>query len=135
MSIIHVNQIKTHVKRIFDGHIDLQDVANAAPEMKEDFFYTRALAAYAIHFLSGAQPSVAAKAVTDGGGDNGIDAIYFDESNRRLYLVQSKWIKSGTGEPEVTLRNLLAESMISSTCSSNGSILKFRQCKRLSKVR
>ena len=25
MSIIHVNQIKTHVKRIFDGHIDLQD--------------------------------------------------------------------------------------------------------------
>ena len=100
MSIIHVNQIKTHVKRIFDGHIDLQDVADAPPDMKDDFFYTRALAAYSIHFLSGAQPAIAAKAVTDGGNDNGIDAIHFDESNRRLYLVQSKWIKSGTGEPD-----------------------------------
>ena len=90
MSIIHVNQIKTHVKRIFGSAIDLNDQPKAPPAQLEDFFHTRALAAYAIHFLSGAPPAIAARAVTDGAGDNGIDAIYFDESNRRLYLVQSK---------------------------------------------
>lgn len=100
MSIIHVNQIKTHVKRIFDSAIDLSDQLKAPPAQLENFFHTRALAAYAIHFLSGAPPAIAARAVTDGAGDNGIDAIYFDESNRRLYLVQSKWMKNGVGEPD-----------------------------------
>jgi len=100
MSIIHVNQIKTLVKRIFDSAIDLSDQPKAPLAQLEDFFHTRALAAYAIHFLSGAPPAIAARAVTDGAGDNGIDAIYFDESNRRLYLVQSKWMKNGVGEPD-----------------------------------
>jgi len=54
MSIIHVNQIKTHVKRIFDSAIDLSDQPKAPLAQLEDFFHTRALAAYAIHFLSGA---------------------------------------------------------------------------------
>jgi hypothetical protein len=42
----------------------------------------------------------AAAAVTDGGNDNGLDAIHYDARARRLYLVQSKWIHSGNGEPE-----------------------------------
>ena len=29
--------------------------------------------------------------------DNGIDAIYFDRLNAVLYVVQSKWLKSGHG--------------------------------------
>jgi hypothetical protein len=47
-----------------------------------------------------AHVETAAHAVTDSSNDNGIDAIYFDESNRRLYLVQTKWIKNGSGEPD-----------------------------------
>src|ERR1700722_2270661 len=100
MSIIHVNQIKSHVLKLFGGLIDLSDQANAPASQREDFLLTRSLAAYAIHFLSGVSPNTAALSVTDGGNDNGLDAIYFDEANRRLYLVQSKWIKSGIGEPE-----------------------------------
>ncbi|MDN5941283.1 MAG: AIPR family protein [Nitrospira sp.] len=98
MSIIHVNQIKHHVTRLFNDLIDLIDITN--PSQREDFLLTRGLAAYAVHFLSGVPAATAARAVTDGGGDNGIDAIYFDETNRRLYLVQSKWIKNGSGEPD-----------------------------------
>ena len=60
---------------------------------------TRGLAAYAVHFLSGATPEDSATSVTDGSDDNGIDAIHFDPSAKRLYLVQSKWIKDGNGEP------------------------------------
>lgn len=99
MSIIHVNQIKNQVTKLLTGLIDLRDVANANPEMQENFFLTRGLAAYAIHYLSGATPTDSAKAVTDGGDDNGLDAIHYDEANKRLFLVQSKWIHDGTGEP------------------------------------
>lgn len=97
MSIIHVNQIKSHITRLFHDLIDLDDVKNSS--QRDDFFLSRGLAAYAVLFLSGIPADTAARAVTDGGDDNGIDAIYFDETNRRLYLVQSKWIKSGSGEP------------------------------------
>jgi hypothetical protein len=99
MSIIHVNQIKNHMRRVFDGLIDLSDASNAPIDMQETCFLSRALAAYAVHYLSGVATEIAAAAVTDGGDDNGLDAVYYDESNKRLYLVQSKWIKNGTGEP------------------------------------
>lgn len=99
MSIIHVNQVRNQITKLFTNLIDLRDVSNANPEMQEDFFLTRGLAAYAIQHLSGTSPSEAAAAVTDAGNDNGIDALYFHEQNKRLYFVQSKWIKDGTGEP------------------------------------
>ena len=100
MSVIHVNQIRNQVERFFTGIVDLRDVEKASPEMKEAFFLTRGLAAYAIHYLSGVEPKEAALAVTDAGDDNGLDAILFHEQNKRLYLVQSKWIKNGSGEPD-----------------------------------
>jgi hypothetical protein len=99
MSIIHVNQIKSHVLKIFEPLLDMSDQGSAAAG-REDFVLTRSLAAYAVHFLSGAPADVSAHSVTDGGNDNGLDAIHYDEANRRLYLVQSKWIKNGIGEPE-----------------------------------
>jgi AIPR protein len=67
---------------------------------QENNFLTRALAAYAIHYLAQAEVDAAATAITDGFNDNGIDAIHYDARERRLYIVQSKWIHSGTGEPE-----------------------------------
>jgi len=85
---------------------------------------------------TGAPPASAARAVTDGAGDNGIDAIYFDESNRRLYLVQSKWMKNGVGEPDMARSKTLWEgSMISSICNSSDSMRRCRQWRRSSKAR
>jgi len=98
MSIIHLNQIKTHLYKLFETEIDMSDI-KAGGKNYEDFFLTRALAAYSIHFLSNASPTDSAKAVTDGGNDNGLDAVYYDQNEKRLYIVQSKWIKSGKGEP------------------------------------
>jgi hypothetical protein len=97
MSIIHLNQIKSKITTLFQGKIDLSDVK---PADQENHFLTRALAAYAIHYLAQADADSAAKSITDGFDDNGIDAIYYDVRERRLYLVQSKWLHSGTGEPE-----------------------------------
>ena len=98
MSIIHVNQIKNHVVRLFDGKIDMSDAGRPGADYDNQFL-TRALAAYSIHYLSGAEPTICAQAITDGGDDNGIDAIFYHEQEKRLYIVQSKWIHDGSGEP------------------------------------
>ncbi len=97
MSQIHLNAIRNNIGTLFDGKIDLSDVTEAN---RENSFLSRGLAAYTLHYLGHAETEDAAKAVTDGFRDNGLDAIYYDARERRLYLVQSKWIHSGTGEPE-----------------------------------
>jgi hypothetical protein len=98
MSVLHLNQIKNKLTTAFGGKIDLSDVRN--PSDRDSQFLTRALAAYVLHYRVLADYDIAAKAVTDGYQDNGLDAIYYDGRERRLYLVQSKWMHSGTGEPE-----------------------------------
>lgn len=98
MSVIHLNQIKNKIIALFDRKIDLSDVMR--DEDKPNSFLSRGLAAYAIHYLSQAEIETAADSITDGYNDNGLDAIHYDARERRLYLVQSKWFHSGTGEPE-----------------------------------
>jgi hypothetical protein len=100
VSVIHVNQIKNQVFKAFDGLIDISDVRNAQPEMRESLFLSRGLAAYAVQVVSGTTADDAAKSITDGADDNGLDALYYDEPNKRLYIVQSKWIRDGSGEPD-----------------------------------
>jgi hypothetical protein len=97
MSQIHLNAIRNKISTLFEGKIDLSDVKEAD---RENSFLSRGLAAYTLHYLAHAETEDAAKAITDGFQDNGLDAIYYDPRERRLYLVQSKWIHSGTGEPE-----------------------------------
>lgn len=101
MSIVQVNQVKAQLNGQFLTLIDMSDAATKNPQDRENMFLTRALAAYAITTLTSAQPSVAAAHVTDGFDDNGIDAVYFDDAEKRLYLVQSKWVTGGNKSPEL----------------------------------
>jgi hypothetical protein len=100
MSQLHVTQIKAFLQKTFDGLIDLTDFATKSQSEKDTAFLTRSLAAFAVMHLADTIPDVAAVAVTDGGQDNGIDAIYYDGNDRSLYLVQSKWKNDGTGSVE-----------------------------------
>jgi hypothetical protein len=75
--------------------IDITDVKNQN-EIEMNLL-TRANAAFSIMHNAGVTLEFAANSVTDGFGDNGIDAIYFDTNNYILYLVQSKWISDGNG--------------------------------------
>src|SRR5256714_9783294 len=106
MSILHVGHIQAAIEKRFRNLIDLSDT-NAS--QREDCLLTRGLAAFVIAELSGAEDQAAAASVVDGSGDNGIDALYFDAPERVCYLVQSKWIKSGSGSLDL------------------GSALKFKQ--------
>lgn len=96
MSILHVNQIAGALERVFDGKIDLSDQVAGSPEAAKTFL-TRSLAAFAIMQLAGISPDEAAQTVTDGTGDNGIDALHYDRLTKTMYLVQAKWHADGNG--------------------------------------
>ncbi|WP_234122525.1 AIPR family protein [Clostridium hydrogenum] len=101
MSILYVNQIKRAIETIYKGIIDLSDYDGKKQDEKKDAFLTRALCAYSIQSLTGAEPIDIVKCITDGFDDNGIDAIYYKEEANTLFLVQSKWNHTGTKSPEL----------------------------------
>jgi len=98
MSILHINQISSKIKKLFEDKIDLVDIGYNDQE-KETKILTRCLAAYAIYNSIECSHDDAAASIVDGGNDNGIDAIYYSPSSKRMLIVQSKWIKTGVGEP------------------------------------
>lgn len=101
MAILHIGHIKAALTKRFSGLIDLSDQPNAKEQERENFFLTRSLAAFAVAELTPIDDKIAAKAVVDGSKDNGIDAFYFDATDRVCYLVQSKWIHDGKATIEV----------------------------------
>ena len=100
MSRIQVNHIRTALDKLFTDKIDLTDIKSPKAEDIKKQFYSRALAAYSLHIIASATIEDAAKSVTDTYDDNGIDAIYYDQQHNTLYVVQSKMIDEGNGEPE-----------------------------------
>ena len=63
-------------------------------------FQSKAVAAYVLVHVAAATPQAASAASIDGGFDHGIDSVYIAPDNT-LWLVQSKFIQSGFGEPEL----------------------------------
>jgi hypothetical protein len=79
----------------------LEQKADGDAEQNERDFLSRALAAYTLHKLGGGTIREAADGVVDGGGDGGIDGIYFSPVTSTLWLTQSKYVHSGMNEPEL----------------------------------
>lgn len=99
MSIIHINQIKSKVNELFKDKLDLSDISERDSQ-REFKITTRCLAAYAVYVSVECTIDEAANAVVDGGDDNGIDAIYYSRTNKKVVIVQSKFSRDGVGEPE-----------------------------------
>jgi len=89
MSQHTLNRIANVLERQFATHIDMSDWKNRADGDARKAFLSRAVAALCIKNLADVGPEVAAKCITDGFQDNGLDAIYFDQKNDILFLVQS----------------------------------------------
>ncbi len=88
LSQLHVNQIMGVLRRTFEGLIDLTDVAHLDPASRTSVFLSRALASFTVAQLAALEPAEAAQAVTDGSGDNSVDAIHYDRATKTLYVVQ-----------------------------------------------
>jgi len=96
MTQLRVRHVADALAARFGGLIDLSDVEGAPEGHRDAAFRTRALAAQAIQRITGVDAEIAAAGVTDGTGDNGIDAVYVT-ANDVVVLVQAKWSASGTG--------------------------------------
>ncbi|CAN5450571.1 AIPR family protein [soil metagenome] len=93
-------QLRAHLRTTFAGVV-LEAITGQTDEEKERNFLSRALAAYAIHMLSGCTLTEAASSVVDSGGDGGIDAIYYaKQTTGTLWVIQSKFVAKGRGEPD-----------------------------------
>jgi len=96
---VELMQLPARLHGLFDAH--LPAAASGTPDEREKNFLSRAIAAYAIHKLAGASIAEASASVVDGGGDGGIDAIYYAAAGEKLWIVQSKFVSNGRGEPNL----------------------------------
>jgi hypothetical protein len=99
MSALKVNQIRAKLRSMFEPHIDVSDLGAKDPD-RDQKVLSRCLAALAIYLQTGCTNAEAGESVWDRGGDNGVDAAYFDPATSRVIFVQAKWINKGSGEPE-----------------------------------
>lgn len=91
---LQVEQVRTALAREFAGLIDLSDISHS-PQMRDQVFLSRALAAKAIRLSSGCGAAEAAEAVIDGAGDLGIDAVGCLQGSPEIWVVQAKWSDRG----------------------------------------
>lgn len=70
------------------------------PESRRSNYLSKAIAAFVLHEDAGATLDEAVAASIDGGQDHGIDSV-FVSMEQTIWLVQSKYKVSGTGEPEL----------------------------------
>lgn len=71
-----------------------------SPESRRSNFLSKAIAAFVLHEAAGASFEDAVAASIDGGLDHGIDSV-FVANDQTIWLVQSKYKESGSGEPEL----------------------------------
>jgi hypothetical protein len=96
---IEIFALPPKLHELFDGH--LTQKTNGDAEQNERDFLSRALAAFSAHKLAGASITDAASSVVDGGGDGGIDGVYFSPAANTLWLIQAKYIHAGLTEPDL----------------------------------
>jgi hypothetical protein len=93
-----VGRIARLLEDEFAPLIDMSDWRGKA-EDRQAAFLSRALAAACLKGIANVEAKRAADAVVDGFGDNGLDAIMFDQAEDIFYFVTSKWSADGSGCP------------------------------------
>ncbi|MFJ2372162.1 AIPR family protein [Streptomyces sp. NPDC087769] len=98
MKDLQVRQLESELTTQFSGFIDLSDLNGRPERIQRNSFLSRALAALAVHVLTGMDPERSAKCVIDSFDDWGIDAIAVDADSDipQIWVVQAKWSENGT---------------------------------------
>ncbi|MGA4034949.1 hypothetical protein ACI2UR_25945 [Ralstonia nicotianae] len=85
-------------RKLDDCYSHLIVGTGADENAKRSNFLSKAVAAFVLHEEAGASLEDAVAASIDGGNDHGIDSVFI-AANHTIWLVQSKYIESGRGEP------------------------------------
>ena len=95
---LQLRRIEAKLNGLLCPKIDMSDLGtNYSTHDYQAHLYSRALAALAVMKIADIDADVAAKSVTDGYNDMGIDAVYNDSAQKKLILVQSKWRGTASG--------------------------------------
>src|SRR5580704_18096414 len=100
MAELQHSQIRSKLLETVVPYIDGTDIQNHDLVQREDHLLSRAVGVTALRIVSGAELSVATNSLVDGGLDNGVDFIHYEQQTRTLFLVQSKWSKSHSSSIE-----------------------------------
>lgn len=92
-----IRQLMQSLHKEFDGLVDLADVPRREHDRLQQF-RTRALSAMVVRYLRGCSAQDATDCVIDGDDDQDIDAIAYDEDDRRIWLIQTKWSDNGNAK-------------------------------------
>lgn len=106
---IEIDHVPPRLHADFDELIPL--VSHPDPEHVETNFCSRSLAAFTIHKVAGCPLADAANSLVDGGGDGGIDAVYYAPESNTLWCIQSKFTKDGLSEPALGEVSKFADGM------------------------
>lgn len=93
MANINMIRIRARLEELFSEKIDMSDF----PDDGSNHFETRAIAALALMMVCGLDSQQSSLHITDGYHDMGIDAIFLDDTQKQLFVIQSKWRNEGTG--------------------------------------
>lgn len=96
---LEIEHIRTKLRADYTGSIP--EATAGTPVEREANFLTRAVAAFSIQMLAPASIDESAREIVDGGGDGGIDAIFFKAETHTLWVIQSKFHQNGRGEPDL----------------------------------
>lgn len=104
---IEMLTLEQHLDSQFSGLI--RGLGRDAAEARKNFL-SKALAAFFLTVEAAATPQDAVDASIDGGQDHGVDSVYISPTNV-IWLVQSKYIEAGVGEPGLAECNSFADGV------------------------
>ncbi|MFR9756782.1 AIPR family protein [Streptomyces sp. TR06-5] len=97
MGLLQLTQIQRRIEQTTFPLIQVDDLSSYRAEDARVTQLSRALAAFVVAKRASLDWDSASATVTDGSGDNGIDALAVTAEEDRLIIVQSKWSKEGRG--------------------------------------
>ncbi|MFD8550489.1 AIPR family protein [Streptomyces fradiae] len=106
-----VTQVREQLHETFDGVIEDSDIAHFRGGNYEQRFLSRALAALAVRRLAQCSVPEAARFVTDGIADQGLDAIAPLPESGQALLVQAKWSDRGTATFDVDAAKAMVDGL------------------------
>jgi hypothetical protein len=106
-----VAQVREQLRETFDGLIDDSDIAHFRGGNYEQRFLSRALAALAVRRVARCSVADAARFVTDGIADQGMDAIAPLPEIGQALLVQAKWSDKGTATFDVDAAKAMVDGL------------------------
>ncbi|WP_431999519.1 AIPR family protein [Streptomyces sioyaensis] len=103
--------MREQLHETFDGVIDDSDIAHFRGGNYEQRFLSRALAALAVRRVAKCSVAEAARFVTDGIADQGMDAIAPLPESGQALLVQAKWSDKGTATFDVDAAKAMVDGL------------------------